>query len=266
MTCTLDEVVCAAFAVGAFAGVADLCVLLDTGSEDGTEELIRELYAEEIRDERLIVEQLGRLPDFDMSIARNRGLEIFRENDIDYFLKIDADDVFYDAGARHAVETLRCLPDYIILFCCRNYELYQWEVDGSADWLEAVRNGRDIFWEMSFRPLQERGFRVAGARARGKWGDEAATGHAEGINYGPDVSPEERMHTRAVWAAHYGWARPVERKREKIAAWYGDPERDPRVDRLHLIGDWRRPRMRFRRHPEVFARQLDKVIEWLRGR
>ncbi len=264
MTCTLDEAACAAFTVGAFADLVDTYVLIDTGSTDGTLPLIENMYAQQISDGRLIVEQLGRLPDFSMAQARARALEILRAQEIDYFLKIDADEVFYDAGAHRLVQIARRLPSPVTYVSCSLRELYQWELQTTSDWLQALDEQRDVFWEMSFVPHKDLVFRVTGAYTHGRWTDEAQGLPAEGIaHHGPMV----RERAIGVLAAHYGWARPVECKRAKSLAWHGDPAADPRVDRLHhLTDDRRRPRRRFRRHPEVIRRKLGAVREWLHAR
>ena len=260
MTCALDEVACAAFAVGALVGLVDRYVFVDTGSTDGTAELIEELYEREIGDGRLVVERLSPLEDHDVSIARTRALELLRDADIDTFLKVDADDIFYDSGARQLVGIARTQPPTVTHVACRNHELYQWELIETREWLEALLAGRDAFWEMGITPSHDRSYAVAGAYATGKWGDEAAQRAPEGIVHD---RPGARLTTDSVLAAHYGWARPVARKREKIAAWYGDPDHDPRVDRLHLVDEPRTPRQRFRDHPEVIARQVGPVLDWI---
>jgi glycosyltransferase involved in cell wall biosynthesis len=263
MTCALDEVACAAFAVGALVDQVDLYVFTDTGSTDGTAELIKELYADAIKQSRLVVEELGLLPEYDLSIARNLALQRFRAAEIDYFIKVDADDVFHDAGAHRLVEVGRSLPGHITHVSCSNSELYQWEAFDTREWLNAIRDAQPIFWEMAFIPTHERVFAVAGAEAFGRWADEAAGRPAENIAY---TRPVASMALDEVLGAHYGWARPVKRKSEKALAWYGDPDADPRVDRLHLVDDWRRPTNLFRDHPEVFDRKVAAVLDWLDGR
>jgi hypothetical protein len=58
----------------------------------------------------------------------------------------------------------------------------------------------------------------------------------------------------------------VARKREKSLIWHGDPDADPRVQRLHLVDEWRTPRRRFHHHPEVVARQVHRVLDWYTAR
>jgi len=263
MTCVLNELATVEFTVGALVGQVDCYVLIDTGSDDGTVELIRDLYPAAIRSGRLIIEPIGRLPDYDMSIARNRALELLRAAHVEYFIKVDGDTVFYDDGARRLIEATRILPPRITNMGCGTYELYQFEADDTEAWLGALRDRRDIFWEMSFRPVAGLVHAIDGARAVGKWGDEQAGLPPEGIVY--CRRQVHRVHPGIV-AAHYGWARPTRWKRAKLATWRTPPGADLRLDQLHLSEDWRRPTTRFRRHPEVIGQRVDQVIEWLQGR
>jgi len=263
MTCALNEVACAAFSVGALVDLVDLYVFVDTGSTDGTAELIKHLYSTPCQQGRLIVDELGPLPGYDLSIARNHALEILRRAEIDYLIKVDADDVFYDSGAARVVETARSLPAEITHVSCLKRELYQWEVPDTREWLEAIRDGRPVFWEMAFIPSQERVFAVAGAEAFGGWVDEAAGRPAENFAF---HRPVAGITLDGIVGAHYGWARPVKRKREKAEAWYGGAGADPRVETLHLVDDWRKPETRFSAHPAIFDRQVRQVLAWLDGR
>ncbi len=225
MTCALDEVACAAFTVGAVVEKVDLHVFVDTGSRDGTAELIEHLY---------------------MSIARERALEILRAHDIDYVVKLDADDVMFDDGVGWMVDQARWLPPRLTHFAFRHHELYQWELIETLEWLEALRDGRDVFHEIGMIPHVDRVFAVTGARARRKWTDEAVTGRAEGLAHDRAIA---RQVSNALPGAHYGWARPVRRKREKIAIWTGRPDGDPRVNRLRGGDDPKRRRQPPSRRP-----------------
>lgn len=206
ITCTLNEASCIAFTVGALLDHVDLYVLIDTGSTDGTEELIRELYKDEIEAGKLVVRQLGRLPDFDISIARNEALKILREHHVDFLIKADGDDVFYDKGAESLVRYLRYAPENLVSYYCGNHELYQWKLQDSRSWLRAFDGRLPLFWRMGFRPTHLRGFKVAGTHAAGRWTDEAEGGEPETFH-----SDSTGIHrgTFKPYAAHYGWAKPV---------------------------------------------------------
>ena len=56
-------------------------------------------------------------------------------------LKIDADEVLYDAGAQRLVEAVCRPPENINLLCCATVELYQDQVEDTGAWLRAVRDG-----------------------------------------------------------------------------------------------------------------------------
>jgi len=262
MTCVLNEVACAALVVGAVIDAVDCYVLIDTGSTDGTADLIRDLYTAECRSGRLIVESIGRLPDHDMSIARNRALEHLRAAGVHYFIKLDGDTVFYDAGIHQTLAVIDSLRPEFTIVGCGTYELYQHEIEDTPEWIAALRDRRDVFWEMSFRPFAPLIHSINGARAVGKWGDEHAGRTPEGILYS---RPAVTGNAPGIVAAHYGWARPLRAKRFKLAALKAVPGDTAYLllNTLHLTDDWRRPTQRFTRHPEVVARRIGEVSEWL---
>jgi glycosyltransferase involved in cell wall biosynthesis len=262
MTCTLNEVACAAFTVGAVIEHVDRYVLIDTGSDDGTPDLIRALYPKHCRSGRLIIEEIGKLPDFDMSIARNRALDHLRDAGMDYFIKLDGDTVFYDAGIRQTLRAIQTLDPEVTIGACGTYELYQHEIEDDAEWIAALRDRRPAFFEMNFRPHAPVVYPLKGARAAGKWGDEEAGKIAEGIVYD---RPEHYCPLPGIVAAHYGWARPLRYKRAKFAAQKISPGEDPRLDTLHVSNDDRAPVHPFSNHPEIIARQIGRVCEWFDG-
>jgi hypothetical protein len=97
----------------------------------------------------------------------------------------------------------------------RHCELYQHEIEDTAEWIAALRNRRDVFWEMAFRPAAPSVHAIDGARAFGKWGDEYAGKAPEGIFYS---RPIVTCMAPDIAAAHYGWARPLWAKRAKLVA------------------------------------------------
>jgi len=262
MTCALNEAVCIAFTLEPFLRTSAQVVFLDTGSTDGTEQLVRDLFDREITHGKLIVEQFGPLPRLEIGKARQRALEILRSCGCEWALKIDADDVFYDTGALTLVTMTEQLPKTATHLSCKNYELYQYQAVTDIEWLQALRDRRDIFMEMSFVPEHKRAYRInTGAYAAGFWGDEAAGKPAENIF----VPGTERCFflAKTIVGAHYGWALPVRRKEEKIRKWYGRPDADPRVNSLHTGKDWRKPRKNFTYHPESIGRLIHQVLEWI---
>lgn len=263
MTCALNEAATLPFVLEPWLAKADAVVYVDTGSTDGTWELVQDLFARDILAGALIAIRVP-CPNFEIWKARQAALDVLRQKRIHFALKVDADDVFYDGGVDAILTATRKARARITHLTAMNHELYQWEAHGDEEWLEALKNDRNIFWEMSFVPQHRRAFRIdTGAYAAGNWSDEAAGGVPENI-FVPG-----RYKERAIpgcHGAHYGWARPVQRKEGKIRIWYGQPDADPRVKTLHLGDDWRKPQRQFSAHPQSIRRMIDKVLEWRRGR
>jgi hypothetical protein len=260
MTCTLNEAACIAFTVGAVIDHVDLYVLIDTGSDDGTPDLVCDLYPGHVRSGRLVVDRIGRLPGHDMSIARNRALDRLRAGGITHFIKLDGDTVFYDDGIRATIENMRGLSRRVTVADCGTHELYQHEIEDTPEWILALREGRDLFFEFLPRPMAPLIHAVQGARARGAWGDEYLGRPAEGIFY-------DRPHVHRTFpdvvAAHYGWARPLRAKRAKLAAQNIPADDAPFLDTAHLVEEHRQRLRPFSDHPEIIARKVDAVHRWL---
>ena len=261
MTCTLNEASCIGFTVGSLLEHVDLYVVIDTGSTDKTIDLLRALYPDAIAQGKLIIVELGRLPDYDISIARNEGLKILRKHNIDLVIKVDGDDVFYDEGAAYLVNRVRKWSPDFTSFYCANHELYQWQAEEREAWLEALADQTEVFWAMGFKPLHPRVYPVKGSVAQGRWTDEARGQIPEGI-----VSDEAGHLCRGtvkVCAAHYGWAKPVNEKIRKMEIWRPGKKLDPRVKTMHEQFDSRWPLSKFRNHPEIIARQVHAVRSFL---
>lgn len=259
MTCALNEAVTIPFVLEPWLGKADLVVYVDTGSIDGTWELVHTLFPQHIASGALLPLRIA-CPNYDIWRARQAAIDAMTGAQIHFALKIDADDVFYDDGVDNLLQATRLATADVTHVSCQNFELYQWEARDDLAWLAALGEGKDIFWEMAFVPRHNRAYRIdRGAYASGSWVDEAQTGKPEGI-----IVPETmREHnTTGLFGAHYGWARPVERKERKIEIWYGNPEADPRVSTLHLGTDWRKPDRKFRAHPQSVHRLVAPVHAW----
>lgn len=257
MTCTLNEATCIGFTVGSLLDHVDLYVVIDTGSTDNTTQLLRALYPEALTEGKLILVELGPLPDFDISIARNKALEILQEHNIDLAIKVDGDDVFYDEGAAYLVNRVRKWSPEFASFYCGNYELYQWKAEERDAWFEALESQTGLFWAMGFRPLHPRVYPVKGSVARGRWTDEAQGQSPENL-YSQQAGPLRRG-TLKVCAAHYGWAKPVNEKIRKVEIWNPGKDLDPRVKTMHERFDSRWPLSQFEKHPEIVARKLPVV-------
>eukprot|EP00960_Hanusia_phi_P055138 762884-Hanusia_phi.AAC.1 len=125
-----------AFVVAALLPHVDLYILIDTGSEDSTVDVVQHFFSEEIAAGKLIFH--NRRIGTDVSSARNVALKILREQRCDYVLKVDADDVFYDKGASSLISLLKtaALPDIYMLWVSQ-YELVQSEVSETMPWLSS---------------------------------------------------------------------------------------------------------------------------------
>ena len=252
MTICKDEESVIPFCIASLLPVVDLHVVVDTGSVDKTLDLIKHFFSDEIRSGKLLVFRRIPVEKWNMSEARNLALTEFRKAGIDYWIKADADEVFYTnelakvvARARDGTP-LRELHTY-------KYELYQYKAVEDETWLQAIIDdvsgqsqgvfldrdmtkhgtaGRPPAGHPTIRP-------VAGAVAVGKWTDEAATKGriAEGVMY-PQGCPGEYVEwgdNRVM--AHYGWARPVEIKRTKEAVWKAATDNRPTNHRVETLQD-----------------------------
>lgn len=263
---TYNEVLCIAFALGPWFPYVDRVVVVDSGSTDGTLQLVRAIYAREIEAGKLIVEEMGHMPDYGFSIAKNRGLDILRAHDIDYFIRVDGDEVYYDSAALRLATYARTI-EAPTLFYCRFLHLYQWQIEDDRSWLKALRQGTEAFYPINF-PIGDQTttviYPVAGARAEGKFTDEATGLGAAGYHYA--VDPPLQGSLEPV-CAHYSWAKPLQIKRWKwnwLATYDSDLDASMRIDQLQRMEN---PPYslgaRFRAHPEIVARQIDAVRRWL---
>lgn len=259
MTCALNEAATIPFVLEPWLNQAEVVVYIDTGSTDGTWELVHALFARDISRGTLIAERVL-CPNYEIWKARQAAIDIMRQARINFALKIDADDVFYESGVEAILKATRNAAPHVTHLSARNQELYQWEAYDDREWLEALQSKRRIFWEMAFVPFHRRAYRIdTGAYAMGSWRDEATTGRPEDIIV-PGLT--EAVSIPGLHGAHYGWARPVKRKEIKIQVWCGNPEADPRVKTLHLGDDWRKPKVQFNAHPQSVLRMVDKVLDW----
>lgn len=293
LTPCYNEEATIALSVGALLPYIDHYVVVDTGSEDKTLDVLRHLFSPYIGNKLHIIE-FGKLVDFNISEARNAGINYLRSVGCRNFFKIDADDVFYDWGAQKAVEIARELDENITLYTLNQWELYQNSSYTTLEWLEQLKENRD-FWGMRMPPGGDpsprsypyrfdgsyghaRIYRMKDAVAMGKWTDEAGGLRAEDI-YHPN---SKRVCTGNLdeFMVHYGWARPVNKKLEKGGIWCGEDKKDSDIRVRHLETKW--PQINklnmdkfsygsdywpqfvlfpFQKHPEVVSRLLPKIKE-----
>ena len=284
MTCCWNEEVTIAYTIGSLLPYVDYYVVVDTGSDDKTIEIIETIFADAIVAGELILIKYGFLEDYDISKPKNAAIDKLRELGCHRFIRLDADDVFFFKGAEKAAETARELPDDVTLYTINHWELYQNTYENSIDWTEGLIKeasgaGDTKFLCMRIPPVYEgrftgsyghaRIYRMDGAVSIGKWTDEAwGTGPGEDIghpgykrncigNYDEDI-------------VHYGWARPMDKKMKKNNIWTHGKDVDLRVtglekrwdiiDKVNLdrmtygINYWPRQILfPFTKHPEVIG-------------
>lgn len=293
MTPCWNEEATIAFTIGSLLPYVDHYVVVDSGSDDATLEIIKTLFSEELKSGKLQLIEYGKLDDFDISKPKNAAIERIRELGCSHFIRLDADDVFYDRGAKKAVERARELSDDVTMFTINHWELYQNVAHTTLEWLDQLKENKN-WWclrmppganpTMSGYPHRFDGsyghariYRVDGAVSQGKWTDEAwGTGPGEDIGH-----PGVRRHcigNHDEDIVHYGWARPMAKKLAKGAIWTGDEKAnaDPRIDRMEKTWEnimvpnvgrttygikyWPRSIIfPFTKHPEAVERYIDEV-------
>jgi len=249
-----------AFCIGSLINQVDHYVVVDSGSTDNTLLLIKTYFASEIASGKLILIEYGPLPDFDISKPKNAGIAKLRELDCEYFIRLDADDVFYDAGAKRAASIARSLTPDVTMFCINHWELYQYKLQNTVDWLNGIEAdvledkvsdfygrfmclrippGADPRPHMFPKRFEgsyghARIYKTQGAVSVGKWTDEAwGLGPGEDIAH-PGMKKVCIGNTEEL-IVHYGWARPMNKKLSKMKVWEGEGKerQDPRVDKIH---------------------------------
>lgn len=249
-----------AFTIASLLPHVDCYVVVDSGSTDKTLKIIKTLFEKELKYGKLVLIEYGALPDFDISKPKNEAIDTLRAEGCHRFIRLDGDDVFYDAGAVNAVQIARGLSDEVTLFTINHWELYQNTWHNTLEWLDAIH--RDINKKLAtamhmpidyqpgkflcsrIPPMMHkyrfdgsyghaRIYRMEGARSVGKWTDEAKGGAGEDIMHPGYKRVCIGNHDENI--VHYGWARPMKKKMSKMAVWTdGQPPQnvDPRVTGL----------------------------------
>ncbi len=255
MTCCWNEEATIVFTIGSLLPHVDYYVVADTGSTDKTVELIETIFADELNSGKLILLKREKRDDWDISIPKNEIIDALHALNCDYFIRLDGDDVFYDAGALAAVKVARGMLDSITMYTLNHWELYQNRSHETISWLYSIERdlcGEDYdrprFWCMRMPPGANptmsghphrfdgsyghaRIYRVKDALAVGKWTDEAwHRGPGEDICHPNDIRNCKGNHDESI--VHYGWARPMEKKLIKGGIWSGEDKasEDPRVN------------------------------------
>lgn len=253
-----------AFCVGSLLPYVDHYVVVDSGSTDKTLPLLRRLFKDEIDSGKLVIIEYGPLEDFDISKPKNTAIAKLKELGCDYFIRLDADDIFYNKGAAQAVEVARSLNSDVTMFCINHWELYQYLFDTTDNWLSAILEDLDDvennlqranpnFLCLRIPPGADprphmfpkrfegsyghaRIYKTDGAVSMGKWTDEA-WGKGPGEDIGHPGLRKVCIGNTEEWIVHYGWARPMQKKLAKMKVWEGEGKerQDPRVDSIHRL-------------------------------
>ena len=247
MTPCWNEEATIAFTIASLLPYVDCYVVVDSGSTDKTLKIIKTLFEKELKYDKLILIEYGALEDFDISKPKNEAIDTLRAEGCSHFIRLDGDDVFYDAGAVNAVQIARELPDEVTLFTINHWELYQNSWYTTLEWLDAIH--RDINKKLTtalklpvdYQPGKflcsrippmahkyrfdgsyghARIYRMEGARSVGKWTDEARGGAGEDIMHPGCKRLCIGNHDENI--VHYGWARPMKKKLAKMSIWTGD--------------------------------------------
>ncbi len=261
LTVCKDEEACIVFCIASLIDYVDHYVVVDSGSTDKTLFLIKKMFAKDLKEGKLRLIEYGALPDYDISKPKNIGIAALKETGCDYFIRLDADDVFYREGAQKAVEIARNLDPSVTMFCINHWELYQYKLQNTSEWLDAIESdvsGMDTDYNggqfMCLRippggdprphmfPKRFEGsyghariYKTQGAVSIGKWTDEAwGVGPGEDIAH-PGMKKVCIGNNGEEWIVHYGWARPMDKKLNKMSTWEGEGKerQDPRVDTIH---------------------------------
>ena len=253
LTAVWNEEATIAFTIGSLLPHVDHYVVVDSGSDDKTLEIIKKVFSKELESGKLHLIEYGKLEDYDISKPKNAAIEKIRELGCSHFIRLDADDVFFDRGAKKAVVAARELSEEVTLYTINHWELYQNTAVTTSDWLEQLSTNENwlcLRMPPGANPTQSgyphrfdgsyghaRIYRTDGAVSRGKWTDEAW-----GLGPGEDIGhPGVRRvcignHDEDI--VHYGWARPMQKKLAKGAIWAREGEAhnaDPRIDRMEKL-------------------------------
>ena len=251
-----------------------------TEEADRTIPILHHLFPEEIAKEKLLITEMGRLPNYEIFRARAHALHKMRELGINYWVKADADEIFYDDQMKKMMDWAARMHSPFQELHTFKHELYQSKMYGDEEWLSEVETDiqfpdlcetfmdRDRTSTMASRgpfghpTLQP----VSGAVAKGRWVDEAAKKLAEGVYY-PDGIQGPTYEWGEFALCHYGWAKPVNRKLAKEGIWQGyspvyrDNKRVMELEKEEEV----KFLVPFFNHPEAFHRHIHKVQDFLYG-
>jgi len=185
ITICLNEEYILVFTVGALIEHVDIYILVDTGSTDRSIGAIQTIFPRQISAGKLLI--LNSNVGSNVSEARNIALGIARLHNCTHVLKVDADDVFYDAGAARLVRAVRSMPVDVQIVWLLQWEIFQFSIADTVAWLQYV--AKDILWDSQKSDQRKRRFQfyrktdIFGhdriyalsddLQARGAWADES---------------------------------------------------------------------------------------------
>lgn len=243
----LNEQVTAGAALYSAMDHADFGVYIDTGSDDKTIEIMEVLCKNYIDAGMIHIEKMDIGPELSMHKARTRAFEILQSKGMDYFLKLDADEICYKESMAWTRQLMNSMDPSVTSVWFPGHELYQYDAEDGVEWCENIMAQRD-FYEMTDQAYGKRWLcRMKDCFFEGNWTDESRGKKPEGLRY-PRLN--DRRAGR-VLLAHYGWARPNDEQRAKAVLRYGEQKDwNPRVDRLHREPWCTERRLRvFKNHP-----------------
>lgn len=293
LTPCLNEEATIVFCIASLLPHVDHYVVVDSGSTDKTLELIKTCFKEELASGKLKLIEYGPLPDYDISKPKNTAIQAVRKARCSHFIRLDADDVFYDKGAQKAVKSAHSLAHDVTMFTINHWELYQNKAYTTEQWLDQLEANDDFLClrmppganpTSSGYPHRYDGsyghariYLTENAVSKGKWTDEA-WGKGPGEDIGHPSRKRNCIGNHDEDIVHYGWARPMQKKLEKGRIWSGEGKEDddPRIGRIEKIWEnveeknvsrttygmkyWPRSIIfPFTKHPEVVGRMLPKV-------
>lgn len=268
MTVAKNEEATIAFTIGAALPHVDHYVYVDTGSDDMSLRLVYTLFDRQIKAGQLSVRHVDIGPDIEIWRARELALSTLKQNDIDFFLVLDGDDVCYRDKITNFCGFLSTMDvEEVNNIWAPSHELYQWQASTTAHWITGILEGYGQFYEMTkfngaphtyARPTRAQN--LHDAFATGQWTDESRGKTPEGIFH--SVARGDARYG-AKLSAHYGWARPnAEQERKAILRWGDRPNWNPRVNQLHLEPHRSsRGLESFTHHPEIFQEIGNRVMD-----